>query len=294
MDKIGSSPNRLLSTRVVGGRYFFLNLAPKREVPFAITLGGREKCRPDYAVDRRRFAYLGLEYVAEGSGWVSLDGRRHALEPGSVFAWGRETHCRIETEPARPMVKYFICLTGTEAEARLKAAGLAVGQTRTLASHGEIRSIFEDIIREGQHHGAFSREICLTLFSLLALKIRAAVLRNPRREGSESARESFSRCKALIDSEAERLATLEEISSAVGVEASSICRLFRRFQGTSPYQYLLRRKMTIAAAHLVENGCLVKEAALQIGFEDPYHFSRCFKAIHGIAPRDLLRYRRAG
>ena len=54
----------------------------------------------------------------------------------------------------------------------------------------------------------------------------------------------------------------------------------------------LRRKMSLAAAHLVERGGLVKEAALRVGFTDPYHFSRCFKSVHGVAPRALLRSRR--
>ena len=38
---------------------------------------------------------------------------------------------------------------------------------------------------------------------------------------------------------------------------------------------------------------LVKEAAERVGFADPYHFSRAFKAVHGVAPRALLHYRRA-
>ncbi|HEY9249839.1 MAG TPA: hypothetical protein VIO38_11930, partial [Rariglobus sp.] len=36
--------------------------------------------------------------------------------------------------------------------------------------------------------------------------------------------------------------------SAAGLEESSVCRLFRRYQDTNPYQYLLRRKMNLAAA----------------------------------------------
>jgi AraC family transcriptional regulator len=43
----------------------------------------------------------------------------------------------------------------------------------------------------------------------------------------------------------------------------------------------------------VENGGLVKEAAQRVGFADPYHFSRAFKSVHGVAPRALLRYRQA-
>jgi AraC-like DNA-binding protein len=49
--------------------------------------------------------------------------------------------------------------------------------------------------------------------------------------------------------------------------------------------------MNIAAEFLVEHGGLVKEVAQRVGFADPYHFSRAFKAVHGVAPRALLRYR---
>lgn len=292
MDKIGPwSTHRLLSGRVRAGRYFFLQLAPKRDAAAAVAFGGREACRPDYAVDRDRFAYYVLEYVAEGQGRVWLGERSHRLEPGSAFAYAPATRCRIETDPAKPMVKYFLCLAGCEIEHRLQVAGLPPGHVRLLLSHAEIRSVWEDLIREGQRHGSLARDISLALFNLLLLKLRSAGSRS-RRRSSDAARESFSRCKAIIDAEAERLATLEEVADAAGVEASSICRLFRRFQGTSPYQYLLRRKMTLAAERLVENGGLVKEAALRIGFQDPYHFSRCFKSVHGVAPSELLRYRR--
>jgi len=56
-----------------------------------------------------------------------------------------------------------------------------------------------------------------------------------------------------------------EISLLIGIKPTSVCRLFRRFQGTSPYQYLLRRKMIQAAEYLVETGGLVKEAAQRVG-----------------------------
>jgi AraC-like DNA-binding protein len=47
--------------------------------------------------------------------------------------------------------------------------------------------------------------------------------------------------------------------------------------------------MNLAAAFLVQGG-LVKEAAQHVGFSDPYHFSRCFKAVHGVAPRELSKH----
>jgi AraC-like DNA-binding protein len=73
----------------------------------------------------------------------------------------------------------------------------------------------------------------------------------------------------------------------VKVEPSTLGRWFRTYQGTSPYQYLLRRKMNLAAEFLLASDGLVKEAAARVGFSDPDHFSRVFRAVHGVPPRRL-------
>lgn len=292
MDNIGNPPGTaLLSQQVSAARYFFLNLAPARGETLALTIGGRENCNPDYAIDRDAYPFLGLEYVAEGRGVVRLDGRRHELAPGVLYCYGPKTRCEITTDPQEPMVKYFLCLAGVDAVRRMRRAGLPPGRVRRLVAHGELRSLWEDIIRDGQHAGEMSREICGALLQVLLLKVEQGVAR--RAAGGDPAEDTFLRCKALIDAQADKLGSLAELAAQAGVEASSLCRLFQRYQGTSPYQYLLRRKMNLAAEFLLESGGLVKEAALRVGFADPYHFSRCFKSVHGVAPSDLLRYRRA-
>ncbi len=292
MEKIGQSDaSGLLSQQVTGARYFFLNLAPRRADPLALVMGGRERCNPDYTVLRRNFPFYVLEYVVSGHGSVKLDGKAHTLGPGVVFAYAPTTRCEIHNDPRDPMVKYFLSLAGANVPARLRRCGVTPGRVRQLAAHAEVTSVLEDLVREGQRSGALAGRICAALFELLLLKIEDTSSLAPH--ASEPAREAFLRCKALIDAQAERLGTLEEIARATNVEASSVCRWFRRYQGTSPYQYLLRRKMNIAAEHLVENGGLVKEAAQRVGFADPYHFSRAFKSVHGVAPSDLLRYRPA-
>jgi AraC family transcriptional regulator len=292
MEKIGrSDATHLLSKQVSAARYFFLNLAPRRADPLTLVMGGREHCNPDYAVVRGQFPFFVLEYVVSGRGTVKLGRKQHTLGPGMVYAYAPTTRCEIRTDPRDPMVKYFLSVTGADVTKRLQRCGVAPGRVRQLAAHAEVTSVLEDLVREGQRSGALARRIGAVLFELLLLKIEDSSSLAPH--DSEPAREAFLRCKALIDAQAERLMTLEEISQTAGVEASSVCRWFRRYQGTSPYQYLLRRKMNIAAEFLVEHGGLVKEVGQRIGFADPYHFSRAFKAVHGIAPRALLKYRQS-
>jgi len=281
----------LLSRQVTEGRYFFLELAPPRARRVALAFGGCERCRPDYAVRREAFAFAGVELVLEGEGEVFLDGRRHALEPGAAFAYGPSTRVEIRTNADRPMLKYFLCLTGAGVAARLRQAGLRPGTVRKLGAAGEVRNVFDDLVREGQWHSPLTREVCAVLGELLLLKLAAAIR---DRGAADPARGSFIRCKALIDANLERLVSLEEIAAAAHLDVSTVGRLFRRFQGTSPYQYLLRRKMNLAAEFLIETGAPVKEAAQRVGFADPYHFSRVFRAVHGVPPSHLRLHPRGG
>ena len=291
MEKIvrPEDPAGLLSKQVTAPRYFFLNLAPDSREPLTLVMGGRERCNPDYGILRTGFPFYVLEYVESGSGVVEIDGTSHALRSGVVFAYAPTARCEIRTQPSDPMVKYFLAFAGRAVRQRMTRCGVGVNEARQLAAHAEVTSVFEDIVREGQRSGALAGRICGALVELLLLKIEDTTSVAPH--AREPAREAFLRCKALIDAEAERLGTLEEVATATGVEASSVCRWFRRYQGTSPYQYLMRRKMNLAAEYLIENGGLVKEAAQRVGFADPYHFSRAFKAVHGIAPSELLKYR---
>lgn len=284
-----SYPTRqaLLSPQVASSRYFFLDLGARRQGSGSVVLGGREHCNPDYHLIRARYPYSVFEYVAEGEGWVRLDGAESRLGPGSIFVSGPRTHCELVTDSARPLTKYFLCLTGPALRRKLRAAALGHGLVRRLAVHGEIRSVCEEIVREGGHAGERTAAVCEHLFEILLLKIQDAAGSYPR--VADAARDNFLRCKAAIDADAETIQSLDGLSASLGIEASSICRLFRRFQGTSPYQYLLRRKMNLAAEYLLGSGMLVKEASQRVGFADPYHFSRCFKAVHGVSPSDLRR-----
>jgi len=281
----------LLSSQVTGSAYVLSTLNPGQR-GWSLALGGREQCAPDYLIDRSRYAFHVLEYVIEGCGTVELEGRSATLAAGSVFAYAPDMRCVIRTEAQRPMRKFFFALAGKRAAQRLTEAGLSPGTVRSLGAHAELLCVAEDLLREGQRAGPHSEAIRHTLMELFLLKLAEASSWSSH--GSPLARDNFLRCRAIIDGRAESLASLEDLAREAGMDVSSICRLFRRFQGTSPYQYLLRRKMNLAAELLVDSGCLVKEAAQRVGFEDPFHFARCFKAVHGVAPSAVRGFGKGG
>ncbi len=294
MDNIGlSAPSSLLAAQVAESRVFFLQLAGPWRERVSVVLGGWELCRPDYAVARRTYPYVVLELVTGGRGWCWLDGVEHRLEPGVCFASGTRTECRIETDADAPLEKFFFALAGSGAVRAVGRAGLLGGRARRAAALGELRELAEDVTREGRRHGPAATAICARLVEVLLLKIGEGPVRAAGAgRGEVVARENFERCRSLIDAHAAEWSRLDDVAVAAGLEGSSVCRLFRRFLGVSPHQYLRRRKMALAAAYLLEKGGRVQDAAASVGMEDPFHFSRSFRAVHGVPPSALVAARR--
>jgi AraC family transcriptional regulator len=101
-------------------------------------------------------------------------------------------------------------------------------------------------------------------------------------------REKYLQCKAMIDENLSSMNNLQSVASQLNIEVSGLCRTFKRYHGISPYQYILRQKMSAAAQELLHSGKLIKEVASNMGYSDPYHFSRLFKSIHGISPANFI------
>lgn len=277
----------ILSSQVSGSRHFFLDLKLGGQRGLTLAYGGYEQCNPDYLIQRDGFVYHVLELVAAGRGVVTMNGRSTQLHAGAAYLYATDTRLEIRADPAQPMAKYFLCFTGAGARERLRLAGLTPGRVRHLAMFSEVQAVLEDLLREGRHQRRMAARLCAALTEVLLLKIEELTHLTGR--NSNVAEEQFLRCKGIIDAQTGRLGTLTQITALVGVEASHLCRLFRRYQGLSPYQYLLRRKMAVAAEHLMDSTCLVKQAAERVGFTDPYHFSRCFRKAHGLPPREFQR-----
>lgn len=294
MSRMVQTPSReeraLLAGDVAHGRYFFRELGPRGRGPVEVAFGGRELCSENYRVQRATYPFFTLEYVAQGEGRISFDdGDWQPLRAGTLFAHGPGLPLRMEAAAGGTLVKYFVCLNGAGARRTLERHAPVLGKPVTLARHTEVGDIFDLLVREGGEHTPFTREICNHVVRLLLLKIGVA-RRQRLGERHDSARERFSRCKTLIDEHGAKFSTLEDIARTLHVDPSALNRLFRRYQGVSPYQYLLRWKMNRAAQDLIRSGGFVKEVAARSGYPDPYHFSRLFKAVHGISPAHFLRH----
>ncbi len=272
------------------GEYFFLELAERTRGPLAVAFGGREWCGPDYQVERETYPFVTLEFVAEGEGELRWEGGEvQPLRAGTLFAYGPGVPLRMAAV-GKGMLKYFVALTGQGARRALSEPVDLWRQTRQLEVHAELRSICDLLVEEGREHAPMAAELCLNVFRRLQLKLEQAQRR--REAAPDYARQRFLACKAQVEADPGRFASVEDMAKVAGLSRPLLFRLFRRFQGVTPYRYLLRQKMNRAAHELISTDLLAKEVAARAGFADPLHFSRVFRQVHKTSPSQFRRSQR--
>ena len=84
-----------------------------------------------------------------------------------------------------------------------------------------------------------------------------------------------------------KLAALENVS------ASHYFALFKSRTGRSPIDYFIHLRMRRACELLRETSLSIKEIAAELGYDDPFYFSRIFKSVNHVAPREYRVHRGA-
>ena len=90
--------------------------------------------------------------------------------------------------------------------------------------------------------------------------------------------------KETLDNSIYRKVTIEELAKEINFSKSQMTREFRKYYGSTPYKYLLDRKIVIAKQMLVSTSMRVQEISEALGFVDAYYFSDIFKTKTGLSP----------
>src|SRR5688500_19393642 len=79
------------------------------------------------------------------------------------------------------------------------------------------------------------------------------------------------------------------LARAIGLSRFHFSRLFRQSTGESPMRYVQRCRVEHAKRLINQGDLRMIEIAVSLGFYDQSHFSRWFRKLVGMTPRDFAR-----
>ena len=96
--------------------------------------------------------------------------------------------------------------------------------------------------------------------------------------------ERFNQVIEYIETNLDHDIDYDEAARIMSQSKESFLRTFSFILNMTVFEYIRKRRMTLAAIELQNTDVRVIDLALKYGYESPEAFTRAFKSIHGISP----------
>lgn len=261
-----------------GGRHHF---------PYEIDMGGVYYCGSAYFTRRDRFSYSILLYTISGCGAYEYRGKCGILQEGTLLLDSRYPHCY---RTADGMSWKFIWMHYIDqGDCSLADYFFETGMEVLQIPKEEMKGMYGRI-----------KEISCGAESLPELRAAQEFLQFIGNWGMYNFKsaypiireygETVTRAQIYIHENYKRRITLKELARVCTVDQYHLIRLFGRYLGITPHQYLLRVRIGKAKLLLVSTDKTVSQIGRETGFEDDSTFISAFGKITGTTP---LKYRKA-
>lgn len=225
-----------------------------------------------------------LIYCIAGKGEIQIaDTPARPIHPGDVVLLPpRLARHRYIADPDKPWTIYWFHYTGHLA-AHLTEQ---LGQYYDLPSfhYGVDGTLVEDFkrllrIRDTGYQFRALLNTCALLQQILTQLLIPNTTRHPGDQGQLNALQHF--MKQNLNAPL----TLDDFAAFTGLSKYHLTREYKRLTGYPPLQHFQHLKMEHACLLLDQSSQPIKDIAGEIGFQDPYYFSRQFKKIIGLSPK---------
>ncbi len=227
-----------------------------------------------------------LMYILKGEGSFEDEKTpRRRVRPGTFFYLYPNRWHNFDPDPGRCWTEYWVVFDGHEAQRRF---GTLFPEKGVIFEHG-VDARWVEAYERLYELWFFQPDASRFYIDLLLHQILADCYAAAHKLDFTVPADIWDRAKkALRRKLKEKSFDFEAFAKAEGLSYGGFRKSFRHRLGMAPKQYFLMLKIDRAKELLARPGRSVKETAYELGFEDPYYFSRIFKKKVGVSP-DLYR-----
>lgn len=233
-------------------------------------------------------------YCKAGEGWIELENKKHIVKTNSIFIIPPLTKCTYGASHSNPWNNYWLHFTGVNAPNYSPVIGQSISIAPDINARIEDRMVlFEEMLSNLEQLNNFDNviyaNICLKYFLTSIRQI------GNYRHSNQSERENFiNMAISYMNSNIKTRISLEELSVACECSISNLNKVFRKHMHCPPMDYFTQLKMQRACRYLAHSDKKIKSIAHELGYDDPYYFSRLFTKTIGNSPSKYRTEERDG
>ncbi len=252
---------------------------------------GREQCDPAHSYGPATRNHFLFHYVFSGTGMLFADDSKGVTQTyniksgqGFMIFPGQITTYIADAE--LPWEYAWIEFDGLRAKEIIEITGLSPDNPVYHARSYDMRENMENeliYIINHKDESAFNLIGHLYLF-IDALSRSAASMKISK--GSKLRDFYVHEALSFIEQNFQNDISIEDIAATCGLNRSYFGKIFKDAIGKSPQEFLLNYRMIKASELLKLTSLSIKDIGNAVGYPDQLHFSRAFKNIYGISPRE--------
>lgn len=267
------------------------NIFPnERFVDLGLYQYGYEQCEPLQSYGPYVRNHYLFHYVISGAGTLSSNNSagetiEYHVKSGQGFLISPKQTNTYYADVDHPWEYCWIEFDGLRVKEALDIAGLSFDSPIYRSNAKDISlELMNEILYIVHHSSESPFNLIGHLYLALDCITRSSINRHYLKQGKLAdfyVKEALS----FVEQNFQNDITVEDISAFCNLNRSYFGKIFRDVIGKSPQEFLISYRMTKSAELLKLTDYPIRDIANVVGYPNQLHFSRAFKKIYGISPR---------
>lgn len=247
---------------------------------------GFEKCVPLHSFGPAiRPNYL-LHYVLDGKGYYYVDDKKYTITKNQGFLINPNTVTFYQADKDDPWTYLWIGIDGLKVSHYLKAIGL--DKENLIFNYNDpdiLKDYLMDMLKnhKSSDSNAFKIEGLLFLFfSKLSENVKSI----PNNNNDMYSNLYINKAIEFIQNNYHNQIKVSDIAKYTCLNRSYLTSIFQKYLQMSPQRFLMKFRITKASDLLYNTDLPIGNIAYSCGYSDPLAFSKAFKKIKGVSPKE--------
>ena len=252
---------------------------------------GYEQCEPGHSFGPATRNHYLFHYIISGTGTLMADNAKgetqtYSIKSGQGFLVFPGQITTYIADQNLPWEYVWIEFDGLRVKEALDLTELSVN---TPVYHSHSKDLREQLMNEMLYIVHHAKESPFHLIGHLYLFLDYLTQSAKSTKLVQSSKMSDYYIKEAInyiEQNFQNNITIEDIAAVCGINRSYFGKIFRNSIGRSPQEFLMNYRMVKATELLKLTSLSIAEIGSAVGYENQLHFSRAFKTIYGVSPRE--------